>query len=112
MKSHPFDIIYPLVFSLLVFFGIADAQDTLSGKQRGLRPWTTSIITSVPFNGMRYFIKIVPLGTTNIDNMPIVPRESDHLMIWKDSLRYLLPDSILKQLPRREGPFHLIPPGK
>jgi len=61
------------------------------------------IITKVPFNGMNYFITIVPVDSTNIDNMPILDpsQKFSQFYVWRDSLQRMLPDSILKLLPQK-----------
>ena len=62
----------------------------------------TFIITKIPFNGANYFIKIVPLDPALIELMPIYNPEGGRSIIWKDSLQRLLPDSLLKYLPKRQ----------
>jgi hypothetical protein len=71
-----------------------------------------TIITKVPFDGVNYFIKIVPLDTTVRDRMPIYNPVARRTLIWTDSLQHLLPDSLLKYLQRRGDLFRLIPKNK
>lgn len=63
----------------------------------------TVILTNVPFNGVNYFIKIVPIDTPFVDRMPMVNPRRDRSIIWRDSLQRLLPDTLLKFLPKKEN---------
>ena len=62
----------------------------------------TVILTNHPFNGVNYFIKIVPIDMSIVDPMPIYNPKGSRAIIWRDSLQRLLPDSLLKYLPKRE----------
>ncbi len=66
---------------------------------------TPRIVTKVPFNGGFYSIMIVPVDTSNIDNMPIFTPYPQFgypgkiVRLRRDSLQHLLPDSVLKLSP-------------
>ena len=62
---------------------------------------TVTIITKVPFDGVNYFIKIVPVDTTVPDRMPIYNPECGRVLVWRDSLQRLFADSLLKYLQKR-----------
>jgi hypothetical protein len=67
-----------------------------------------TIVTKVPLNGTNYFITIVPVDSTNIDNMPIVGpnHRVDHVYPLIDSIKLnMLPDSILKLLPPNQQDY-------
>ena len=95
---------YAVVFLLFCgsFYTSSFAQDSLKQKMDRSEFSPTTIITSVPFNGVRYFIKIAPLTTRNIDHMPISNPEAGPPIIWRDSLSRLLPDTVLRLLPKRQ----------
>ena len=63
-----------------------------------------TIITKVPFEGVNYFIKIVPMDPDQEMPMPMYNPERDRTFFWHDSLQRLFPDSLLKQFPRRRAP--------
>ncbi|HUI09660.1 MAG TPA: hypothetical protein VL221_04980 [Bacteroidota bacterium] len=79
----------------------AVAQDSILAQQPHGQAFPQRVITSVPFNGMRYFIAIAPLDTMNIDHMPIAGRPP----AWKgsrpDSAWHLPPDSLLRRFQHR-----------
>lgn len=80
-----------------------------------LRNSVTSIITKIPFDGLNYFITIVPVDTAISNHMPVyggahpqlmmIRRDSlrrlppDTILVWSDSSRHLLPKTIFK-MPR------------
>lgn len=80
------------------------AQDTAQARRFPGQSLPPRVITSVPFNGMRYFIAITPVDTSNIDHMPIVGRRPDWPDVWIERNIPILPDSLLRRFPRREGP--------
>ena len=53
---------------------------------------------------MRYFIAIAPLDTGNIDHMPMVGIPTGEMSVRIDSNIRIFPDSLLRRLPRKEGP--------
>ena len=74
-------------------------RSLLSNRSDSLGHFTT-IITKIPFEGTNYFIKIVPLDSSNIDHMPMYDPERGGVIFWKDSLRRLLPDTVLRLVPK------------
>jgi hypothetical protein len=94
---------------LLVFLAPAVvAQQKTQRQVPPTRDSVTSIITKVPFEGRYYFITIVPTDTTFTDHMPIYGgRRSRPVIIWRDSLQRMFPDSILNMLRKRyNNPGH------
>ena len=92
-----------LLCALATIHANAIGQDsTKQDSNRSAYPSTT-IITSVPFNGVRYFIKIAPLPAGNIDHMPISNPEAGRTILWGDSLNRLLPDTVLRLLVPKPG---------
>jgi hypothetical protein len=90
---------------LLVLFSVSDgsAQERSSRSLRLQRPPSDSsltIVTKVPFNGRYYFIRIVPVDSSFHDPMPMYNSRHQPMFLWRDSLQHLLPDSLLKLLPR------------
>jgi len=102
---------YSLIVSSFLC-SLAIAQDSLNAKRNAMTEHSTSIITTVPFNGIKYFIKIVPIDTSLSDNMPICNPDAGRVLSWKRPLRQLLPDTVLQYLPKREDLFRLSPPMK
>jgi len=98
----------PLIFFLTLVVTIAPratAQDSL-GRARSVPDFsqdsTSTILSGVPLDGVFYFIRIVPLGRNFPDRMPIYNPERKRSAMRADSLHRLLPDTLLKLLPRRE----------
>jgi len=88
----------------LVSLQAGPAQDTAAIRRPEAHALPQRTITSVPFNGTRCFIAIVPIDTSNIDHMPIVGQRRDWPDSWIERNIHILPDSLLRRLPRREGP--------
>jgi hypothetical protein len=81
-----------------------------------LRDSVPSIITKAPFDGRKYLITIVPVDTTISNHMPVyggahprlmmIRRDSlrhlppDTILVWSDSSPHLLPNTILEMLQR------------
>ena len=99
----------------LFIFLITLAGFSISGSpaqerpRRSVRPpvfpsdSSLAIVTKVPFNGRNYFIRIVPVDSSFHDPMPIFNPERGRTVFWMDSLQRLLPDSLLRLLPRNRG---------
>ena len=62
------------------------------------------VVTRVPFQGIDYFIAIVPIDSSGSHRMPIYDPHhgAQRTPARLDSLRLIPADSILKLLPRRE----------
>ncbi|MDH3252665.1 MAG: hypothetical protein OEM41_07720 [Ignavibacteria bacterium] len=93
----------PKTLAFLVVIGsvVTGAQTTIPFA---IDSSAVMVTTRVPFNGMDYFIAIVPLDSANIDNMPfVVPgRSRDQFHPWIDSLEQIIHDSLLRRSPQRE----------
>ncbi len=63
-------------------------------------PNATRIITTVPFQGKNYFIMILPIDSSNVYKMPIYNPNRPRPIFWKDSLQRMLPDTLLRFLPK------------
>lgn len=94
---------------LWVLWGMFPSRATVQDTLRPTRPQPDSskdsalnVLTGVPFEGVFCFIKIVPLGRNFPHRMPIYNPERRRAIVRTDSLLHLLPDSLLKLLPRRE----------
>jgi len=94
-----------ILLIVLVGFSISglSAQER---PKRSVRPpgpppdSSLTIVTKVPFNGRNYFIRIVPVDSSFHDPMPMFNPERGRMIFWRDSLERLLPDSLLRLLPR------------
>jgi len=93
-----------LLLAVTALLRIGTAQDSTQVRRPRAQSSPQRIITSVPFNGMRYFIAIAPLDTGNIDHMPMVGIPTGEMSVRIDSNIRILPDSLLRRLPRKEGP--------
>ena len=93
-------LVIPLVQSLV---SDASTQVRFPRSPQILRPSADSsvkIITKVPFNGRYYFIRIVPVDSSFHDPMPMYNPRHQPMLFWRDSLQHLMPDSLLRLLPR------------
>ncbi len=75
-----------------------------SGNAQTIDSAAVTIVTKVPFNGMNYFITIVPIDSSSVAKMPTydpTPKRKK-TFVWNDSLQFMLPDSVLNLLPKRE----------
>jgi len=92
-----------LAVGALVCTGLVTAQDTAAARRPRLQFFPRRTVTSVPFNGTRCFIALVPIDTSNIDHMPI----AGQVLIWPnvqiERNIQILPDSLLRRFPRKEG---------
>lgn len=89
---------------LAMILGTAISSSLFAQPNRRFQDSSMTIVTKVPFEGRNYFITIVPIDTTNFDNMPIVggtPRPTTTI-IWRDSIQRLLPDSVVRKLRKWE----------
>jgi len=84
-----------LLVLLISIPGIAAGQDL----QIEPRDQPQGVITKVPFEGRYYFIKIVPVDTTASIPMPVYNPETRWMYAAAESLRYLIPDSLMQLLP-------------
>jgi len=93
-----------VLFGVMVSIQPGAAQDSSLVPRPRVKTLPPGVVTSVQLNGTRYFIAIAHVDTSNMDHMPIVGRE----VIWPD-VRIerniqILPDSLLRRFPRKEGP--------
>lgn len=100
----------PLTALLIHFVSVAQNQikalpptsaDSSKTITRDSASHITTIITKVPFRGTNYFIKIVPIDTADIDQMPSYNPERDQILIRRDTLQHLFRDWLLKRPPGR-----------
>ena len=97
-----------LLVLLVLLASTVVAQHKTQRQAPSTNDSVTSIITKVAFEGRYYFITIVPTDTTFTDHMPIYSgRRSRPVIIWRDSLQRMFPDSILNMLRKRyNNPGH------
>ena len=87
----------PFLVLLLTQFNVVNAQPS---NPRTIDSAAVTIVTKVPFNGMNYFITIVPIDSANIANMPTydpTPKRKKTL-VWNDSLQFMVPGFYLESL--------------
>ena len=94
-----------LLLAVIALLWTATAQDSTLVRRPRAQSSPQRVITWVPFNGTRCFIALVPIDTSNIDHMPIVGRRSEWPDQWLERNIPIYPDSLLRRLPRKEGPL-------
>jgi len=100
-----------LHFVLLIALALTARTAFGQSKQRRMLPAIIDSagsivpVSKVPFDGKYYYIKLVPVDSSNIDNMPMfapnlnVPPSGLKIFIRRDSLQHLHPDSIFRLSP-------------
>ncbi len=88
-----------LLFVLIAVAGSGvSAQDSLAPRRLLIFPHKSRIVSSVPFQGINYCIKIAPLTARNIDNMPIVNPFENHPRLILVRSYVPSPDSLVGHL--------------
>ena len=76
-----------IILSGLFFLGFVEPQGKPAQVQDSVQHLRSAldIVTKVPFNGQYYYIRIIPLDSTNRDQMPIVdPSNPQRYVVWPD----------------------------
>jgi hypothetical protein len=69
-----------------------------------MRDTVISIVTKVPFAGRNFSIVITPLDPARAANIPMQSHPIDRgYLVWRDSIQYLLPDTVLNILRKHYG---------
>ena len=102
MQTGNFIIRFLFLAGLLLPGPFSFGQDTPRTDSITVIRVQPNVVTRVPFNGTNYCIRIAPLTTCNIDNMPIFnPKLTNpHSFVVPDSLQ--LPDPFVRRLRKLE----------
>jgi len=93
MQSYYVTVRFALLITVVAVCVPTLGAQTLSPQ----RDSTRSSVTRVPFDGKDHFIRIAPMDSANIDNMPMTghaPRTRSSVMSV-DTIPFSVPDSVL-----------------